>query len=213
MKVAELTPEQRQTFARLGAATLGESGGRAMRARIHPVWPGAAVVGAAVPVRCSPGDNLAIHVATATAPAGSVLVVEIEGQPELGHWGEVLTTQAQARGIAGLVIDGGVRDVAALASLGFPVFATMLALRGAQKVAAGTVGEPAKVGDVEVALGDVVVADGDGVTVVPGPTLADVLAAGVAREAKEAEMFTRLRAGSTTIDLLGLDASPIRQVD
>ena len=69
-----------------------------------------------------------------------MLVVAIEGQPELGHWGEVLTTQAQARGIAGLVIDGGVRDVAALQRLGFPVFATMLALRGAQKVADGSRG-------------------------------------------------------------------------
>jgi 4-hydroxy-4-methyl-2-oxoglutarate aldolase len=205
-----VTPEQRATLARLGAATLGESGGRAMRARIHPVWPGAAVVGPAVPVRCAPGDNLAIHVATATAPAGSVLVVAIEGQPELGHWGEVLTTQAQARGIAGLVIDGGVRDVAALRRLGFPVFATMLALRGAQKVAEGSVGEPVEVGDVAVEAGDVIVGDGDGVTVVPGARLAEVLAAGADREAKEAAMFDQLRAGATTLELLNLDASPIR---
>ncbi len=204
------TPEQRATLARLGAATVGESGGRAMRARIRPMWSGAAVVGDAVPVRCAPGDNLAIHVAAATAPAGSVLVVEIEGQPELGHWGEVLTTQAQARGIAGLVIDGGVRDVGALERLGFPVFATMLALRGAAKVAEGSVGEPATVGDVPVEAGDVVVADADGVTIVPGATLAEVVAAAEAREAKEQTMFDQLRAGATTLDLLGLDSSPIR---
>ncbi len=206
-----LTDDQRAGLARLGAATLGESGGRAMRARLHAVWAGAAVVGEAVPVRCSPGDNLAIHVATATAAPGTVLVVQIEGQPELGHWGEVLTTQAQARGIAGLVIDGGVRDVAALESLRFPVFATMLALRGAAKVAEGSVGEPVNVGDVDVASGDVIVGDADGVTVIPGDQLAAVLAAGEAREAKEKAMFEQLRGGATTLDLLGLDASPIRR--
>ena len=203
------TPEQRTTLARLGAATLGESGGRAMRARIHAVWPGAAVVGEAVPVRCTPGDNLALHVAAATADPGTVLVVAIAGQPELGHWGEVLTTGAQARGIAGLVIDGGVRDVAALERLGFPVFATGLALKGAQKVAEGSVGQPVVVGEVVVEAGDVVVADGDGVTVVPGAALAEVLAAGEAREAKEAAMFEQLRSGRTTLELLGLDDSPI----
>ena len=203
------TPAQLATLARLGAATVGESGGRAMRARVRAMWPGAAVVGEAVPVRCSPGDNLAIHVAAATSPAGCVLVVEIAGQPELGHWGEVLTTQAQARGIAGLVIDGGVRDVVALERLGFPVFATMLALRGAAKVAEGSVGEPATVGDVLVEAGDVVVADADGVTVVPGTELAAVVAAAEAREAKEQAMFEALRAGATTLDLLDLDPSPI----
>jgi 4-hydroxy-4-methyl-2-oxoglutarate aldolase len=207
------TPDQRAALARLGAATLGESGGRAMRARIRPIWSGAAVVGDAVPVRCSSGDNLAIHVAAATAPVGSVLVVEIAGQPELGHWGEVLTTSAQARGIAGLVIDGGVRDVGALERLGFPVFATMLALRGAAKVAEGSVGEPATVGDVLVEDGDVVVADADGVTIVAGADLAGVIAAGETREAKEQHMFEQLRAGATTLDLLGLDPSPIRRRD
>jgi len=205
------TPEQLAVLARTGAATVGESGGRAMRARIRPMWDGAAVVGVALPVRCSSGDNLAIHVAAATAPAGSVLVVEIAGQPELGHWGEVLTTQAQTRGITGLVIDGGVRDVAALERLGFPVFATMLALRGAAKVAEGSVGEPATVGDVRVEAGDVVVGDADGVTIVPGSALDEVVAAAEAREAKEQAMFDALRAGATTLDLLDLDASPIRR--
>jgi 4-hydroxy-4-methyl-2-oxoglutarate aldolase len=205
------TPEQRTALARLGAATIGESGGRAMRSRVGPMWVGAAIVGDAVPVRCAPGDNLAIHVAAATAPPGSVLVVEITGQPELGHWGEVLTTQAQARGLVGLVIDGGVRDVAALERLGFPVFATMLALRGAAKVAEGSVGETVTVGDVAVESGDVVVADADGVAIVPGARLAEVLAAATGREAKEQAMFDQLRAGATTLDLLGLDPSPIRR--
>src|SRR5689334_140799 len=82
----------------LGTATLGESGARRMRSRVRPVWSGAEVAGPAVPVRCTPGDNLAIHVGVTVAPAGSVLVVDVGEERELGFWGEVLTTAAQARG-------------------------------------------------------------------------------------------------------------------
>ena len=108
----------------LGAATLGESGARPMRDRIRAAWAGAAVVGPAIPVLCTPGDNLAIHVAVANAPTGSVLTVNVGDIPELGYWGEVLTTGAQSRGILGLVIDGGVRDVDALERLKFPTFSS-----------------------------------------------------------------------------------------
>lgn len=106
----------------LGAATLGESGALPMPGRIRPVWPGASVAAPAFPVTCTPGDNLAVHVAVAAAPAGAVLVVDVGDVPDRGYWGEVLTTAAQARGLAGLVIDGCVRDVAALERLAFPVF-------------------------------------------------------------------------------------------
>jgi 4-hydroxy-4-methyl-2-oxoglutarate aldolase len=193
----------------LGAATLGESGGRAMRARIRGAWPGARVAAPAFPVRCTPGDNLAIHVAVAEAPAGYALVVDVGDQPELGYWGEVLTTGAQARGLAGLVIDGGVRDIAALQSHHFPVFSTMIALRGATKNRAGTVGAVATVGDVEVQRGDWIVGDSDGVTVVGAADLSDVLVAGRARAAKEEAFFAALRSGTTTMKLLDLDGSPV----
>ena len=193
----------------LGSATLGESGGRPMRARVRPAWAGAAIAAPAFPVRCTPGDNLAIHVAVARAPAGHVLVVDVGSERELGYWGEVLTTGAQARGLAGLVIDGCVRDVAALAAQGFPVFSTGIALPGATKDRPGTIGHPAAVGGVEVTLGDWLVGDVDGVTVVPGDAVADVVAAGQAREAKERGFFEQLRSGATTLDLLGLDASRV----
>ncbi len=193
----------------LGSATLGEAGGRAMRDRIRAAWPGAVLAASATPVVCTPGDNLAIHAAVASAPAGSALVVSVGDVPELGYWGEVLTTAAQARGIAGLVIDGGVRDIAALERLGFPVFSATIALRGATKMREGTVGGPALVGDVDVELGDWIVGDADGVTVVPGALLDDVLAAGRARAQKESRMFEQLRAGSTTVELLELDTSPV----
>jgi 4-hydroxy-4-methyl-2-oxoglutarate aldolase len=202
----------RADLARLGAATLGEAGGSAMAASLRPAWPGASIVGEALPVRCSPADNLAIHVAVATASPGEVLVVEIEDEPELGYWGEVLTTAAEARGVVGLVIDGGVRDVAALEAHRFGVFSTMIALRAAAKVATGCVGEPVDVGGVTVRAGDVVVADVDGVTVIAGERLAEVVEAGRQREAKERGLFEQLQAGATTVELLGLDPAPVRRV-
>jgi 4-hydroxy-4-methyl-2-oxoglutarate aldolase len=199
------------TLLALGAATLGESGGRAMRNRVAPAWPGAVLAAPAFPVRCTPGDNLALHVAVAQAPAGSALAADVGDERELGYWGEVLTTGAQARGLVGLVIDGCVRDVAALQAHGFPVFGTGLALRGATKDRPGAIGRGsgAVVGGVPVELGDWVVGDGDGVVVVPGDALADVIAAGRARAEKEAGYFAALREGATTLELLGLDPAPI----
>jgi 4-hydroxy-4-methyl-2-oxoglutarate aldolase len=121
----------------------------------------------------------------------------------------VLTAAAEARGIAGLVIDGCVRDAAALEAHGFPVFSSGLALAGATKLQPGAVGGAARVGDVEVSTGDWVVGDVDGVTVVPGASLEAVLAAGLARAEKEDGFFAALRGGTTTVELLGLDASLI----
>jgi 4-hydroxy-4-methyl-2-oxoglutarate aldolase len=204
-----MTNDLAATFAALGTATLGESGGRPMAPRIRPVWPGAHVSGPAFPVVCSTADNLAIHVAVAEAPAGSVLVVSVGLEPGRGYWGEVLTTAAEARGIAGLVIDGGVRDVDALQSHGFPVFSAMIALRGATKVEPGRIGRDALVGDVDVVAGDWIVGDTDGVTVVPRGRLEEIRVAGANRADREQHYFEQLKAGRTTIELLGLDAAPI----
>ncbi len=201
--------EYAAAFAQLGAATLGESGGQVMSPRIKAAWNGARISAPAYPVTCAAGDNLAIHVAVAEGPPGHVLVASVGVEPERGYWGEVLTTGAQARGIAGLVIDGCVRDVAALAAHGFPVFSTGIALPGATKDRPGAIGIPAAVGGVEVAKGDWIVGDVDGVTVVPGDRVEEVLAAGCAREAKEADFFDALRGGRTTLELLGLDAERI----
>ena len=208
MAATSMSPDQiAVALARLGAATLGEAGGRAAHRRLRPAWAGAQIAAPAFPVRCTPGDNLAVHVAVTKAPRGSVLTVDVGQVADRGYWGEVLTTAAEAAGIAGLVIDGGVRDAGALAAHGFPVFSSAIALTGATKDKPGTVGRPARVGGVLVATGDWVVADADGVTFVAGESVGDVLAAGDAREAKEAGFFESLRSGSTTVELLGLDAS------
>jgi len=203
------TREHAAAFAQLGSATLGESGGHPMAPRMKAAWLGAHISAPAYPVTCAAGDNLAIHVAVAEAPAGHVLVASVGTEPERGYWGEVLTTGAEARGIVGLVIDGGVRDVSALEAHKFPAFSSTIALRGATKMHAGRVGGYALVGDVLVHQGDWIVADADGVTVVSHAQIADVLAAGQEREAKERWYFEELRAGRTTVELLKLDTKLI----
>jgi len=207
--VANVTREHAAAFAQLGAATLGESGGHPMAPRIKAAWSGARISAPAFPVTCAAGDNLAIHVAVAEAPKGHVLVASVGAEPERGYWGEVLTTGSEARGIAGLVIDGGIRDVSALEAHGFPAFSSMIALRGATKQHPGRIGGQSVVGDVLVHEGDWIVADADGVTVVSRAQIADVLAAGQEREAKERWFFEELRAGRTTVELLKLDTKAI----
>jgi len=140
---------------------------------------------------------------------GSVLVVDVGDVSDRGYWGEVLATGALARGLGGLVIDGGVRDLAALESLGFPVFSRTVALRGAAKISRGSIGVPVVAAGVPVAPGDWVVGDVDGVVIVPGDRLDQVADAGRARAAAEDGYFAALRAGATTVGILGLDASLI----
>ena len=203
--------DEAQRLAALGAATLGESGARPMAPRVRAVWPGATVAAPAYTVRCAPADNLAVHLAVTLAPPGSVLVVDATHQPERGYWGEVLTTAAEARGLAGLVIDGCVRDTEALERHTFPVFSAGIALRGAAKSAGGAVDANVTVGDVEVDPGDWIVGDRDGVAVVPVASVADVITAGEARALKEAGLFEALRDGATTVVLLELDTSAVQQ--
>jgi 4-hydroxy-4-methyl-2-oxoglutarate aldolase len=180
-----------------------------MAPRIKAVWNGARISAPAYPVTCATADNLAIHVAVAEAPTGHVLVASVGVEPERGYWGEVLTTGAEVRGLKGLVIDGGVRDVSALEAHGFPAFSAMIALRGATKEHPGRIGGQTVVGDVLVHEGDWIVGDADGVTVIAKADLAEVLAAGQAREEKEAKFFEALRGGTTTVELLGLDTTGI----
>jgi 4-hydroxy-4-methyl-2-oxoglutarate aldolase len=208
-----MSTESQQEIAaallQLGSATLGESGGKATDRRLKPAWAGARLAAPAYTVGCTPGDNLGVHVGVTKAPAGSVLVVDVGEVADRGYWGEVLTTAAEAAGLVGLVIDGGVRDVAALEAHGFPVFSSTISLPGASKDKPGTVGGTVRIGGVWVTQGDWVVGDVDGVTVIPAESLEAVREAGLAREAKEAGFFKALRDGKTTVELLSLDASLI----
>jgi 4-hydroxy-4-methyl-2-oxoglutarate aldolase len=138
-----------------------------------------------------------------------VLIVDVGAASDRGYWGEVLTTAAEAAGLRGLVIDGGVRDVAALEAHGFPVFSSTIAARGASKDQPGTVGSPVVVSGVVVQQGDWIVGDVDGVTVIAVATLAAVRQAGEERAAAETETFAALREGRSTIELFNLDTSPV----
>jgi 4-hydroxy-4-methyl-2-oxoglutarate aldolase len=150
-----------------------------------------------------------MHAAVTRAPRGSVLAVSVGDDTVRGYWGEVLTTAAEMAGIIGLIIDGTVRDLAALEKHRFPVFARGVGLRGASKTGPGATGATIFLGDVRVASGDWVVADVDGVVAIPASRLDACLAAGHARTAKEQAFFEELRAGATTVGLLGLDISSI----
>lgn len=189
----------------LGTSTLYEASGLAcaIDPEIRPVWPGAALAAPIYPVQCAPGDNLAIHLALERVPRGSALVVGTGGFIA-GYWGEVLTVAAEAVGVQGLVIDGGVRDIAALTRRCFPVFSRGISVCGTIKASAPSVGQPMRFTGLPVQAGDWLVADDDGVIILPADALERTLQAGEARATKEASMMEKLAQGATTVDLMGL---------
>jgi 4-hydroxy-4-methyl-2-oxoglutarate aldolase len=205
-----MTPEQLDRARRFGAATLHEAFDRQgdLPAAIRPVGR-SRVAGPALTVSTLPGNNLLIHRALATARRGDVLVVALTEQGEDGHafgyWGDILTTAAIEKGLAGLVIDGCVRDVEAIESLGFPVFCRGTAIRGTTKAPVGQVGGMVRIGRIDVAPGDLVVGDADGVAVIPASAVADTLALADAREVKERGIIGELKKGRSTMEIYGFE--------
>jgi len=193
-----------QRAAGIATATLHEAGGRigALPAAIKPVAPAFRIAGTAVTVHSPGGDNLWLHRALYVARPGDVLVVSVAGEYEYGYWGEIMSTAAKARGLAGLVIDGCVRDARLLGEIGFPVFSRGLCIRGTGKDygATGFVNHPLLVGDVQVCAGDLVVGDEDGVVVLPVQQAPRIVDESMAREAKEAQIIERLLAGERTLE-------------
>ena len=161
--------------------------------------------GPALTVHSPPGDNLWLHRALDIARPGDVLVVFASGAHEHGYWGEIMATMAQARRVAGLVIDACVRDGALLTSMGFPVFSRGLCIRGTGKDfgATGWINHPVWMGEVVVHAGDLIVGDGDGVVALPRQYAARIVARGQQREADEAAFVERLKQGASTMDLYG----------
>jgi 4-hydroxy-4-methyl-2-oxoglutarate aldolase len=201
-----ISTEVIRQLAEFDAATLYEAAGQRgmLDPSIKPVWPGAKVCGPAVTVSCPARDNLMLHHAVAVAEPGSVLVASAEGYQYAGAWGEVLSVAAQARGIAGLVIDGAVRDIEAITERHFPVFSRGLAIGACKKERIGTLQEPIDLGGVIVRWGDIVVGTGDGVVVLDATTIEPVLSSAIARREREAEIFRQLQTGKTTIEILNL---------
>jgi len=206
-----------RTFNRettVGTASLHEAAGKvgALPATIRSIHPGMRVIGPALPVRGPSGDNLWLHRAIYAADRGDVLVVDTGPGCEYGYWGEVMTVAAQQRGIAGLVITGGIRDSAQLIAAGFPTFAGAISVRGTTKNpdGDGAVGAAVRIGDVTVRRGDLVLADDDGVVVLPAGDAARAIAAAEQRDLAEVGIVARLRGGETTIDIYGLPTENTR---
>lgn len=202
------TGDEIAALAGFSSSTVHEAIGQigAMSSGLKPIAPGMKLCGPALTIDCPAGDNLMIHAAIAEAQPGDVLVVDHKGSLDDGPFGEIMARASRHRGIAGLVIDGCVRDSAEIRSLGFPVFARGLCIRGTTKVLRGSVGQAITCGGITVAPGDVVLGDDDGVVVVPRVRLAEAAAAAARRVRHEAEMIEKIRSGVTTVELLGLQA-------
>jgi 4-hydroxy-4-methyl-2-oxoglutarate aldolase len=193
--------------AKLPTATLHEAAGKigALPSVIKPVAPQFKFAGSALTVHSPGGDNLWLHRGLEVAQPGDVMVVFANGAHEHGYWGEIMTTMAKVRGMAGLVIDACVRDGVLLGEIGFPVFARGLCIQGTGKDfgAIGWLNHPVLIGDVVVHAGDLVVGDTDGVVAIPQARAAEVVLAAHKREADEAAILKRLEAGETTMQIYG----------
>ena len=200
------TNDRLDALRQLGAATVYEAQGAkgALDSGMKPIDPAVRLAGPAFTVDCRPADNLMLHYAMQKARAGDVLVVDAKGFMEAGPWGDVLTIQAMKIGIAGLVINGCVRDADLIIELGFPVFCRGLSIKGTGKNQPGKVNVPVAIGDVLIHPGDIVVGDRDGVVVVPQGEVDSTIASSLAREEKEAGQRKAIGEGVMTADLLGL---------
>jgi len=193
-------------LARLGSATVYEAGGRSgyVEADLLQVVAGSAIAGPARTVRCGQDDNLMVHAAMASVEPGDVLVLTMPEPAPVALVGELLATQAKARGAAGILVDASVRDVDQLVEMGLPVWARWVRIRGATKKVVGEIDVPVVVGGATIRPGDIVVLDRDGAAVVEEERVAEVLAASREREQREVVKRARLEAGELSWETDGL---------
>jgi 4-hydroxy-4-methyl-2-oxoglutarate aldolase len=218
-KIERADPAAVDALGDFGVATIHEAQGRTglLDPEIRPIYSGVRVAGTAVTVSVPPGDNLMVHVAVEQCRDGDVLVVAPTAHSDAGYLGELLATALKARGVRGVVIDAGVRDVEVLQQMSFPVWSRRISALGTVKETLGDVNVPVICAGQTVRPGDVVVADDDGVVVVPRERAETVRAASADREEKEARSRRRYEAGELSLDVHAmredLEAKGIRYVD
>lgn len=205
-KIARADSGLIEALRALGVATIHEAQGRTglLRPYMRPIFPAARIAGSAVTVLSHPGDNLMIHAAIDVCRPGDVLVVATTSESTDGMFGELLATSCQAHGVAGLVIDAGVRDVADLAAMDFPVWSKAISAQGTVKDTLGSVNVEVVCAGMNVRPGDVIVGDLDGVVIVRREAAAEVARLGAARVEKEEQTRARLKTGELGLDFYGL---------
>ena len=194
-----------EKYKKLSSATIYEASGAkgALSSRMKPISPGMSVCGPAVTVKVKPRDNLLLHKAIYVAQPGDVLVADAEGFAEAGAWGEILAVAARARGIAGFVFHGAVRDSQAMSDMGFPVFSCAVSIKTTEKISLGWINHPLILDNVEIHPGDLIFGDRDGVVVISREEAEDIFQKSLAREEKEQKIKERLRKGESTLDIYG----------
>jgi 4-hydroxy-4-methyl-2-oxoglutarate aldolase len=183
-------------------ASLGEGRVRVLLG-FEPAWPAARVLGHAFTAQGAPGDNLALHHAVAQAAPGDVIVLAVGGERARAHCGGIIATAARTRGVAGVVLDGAVRDVTELEEIGLPVFHLGASPLKPTKDGPAELGVPVEIGGVRIEPGDLIAADADGIVVVPAAIADELLAAAAELEAREAEILSEIAAGRSTVDIYG----------